>query len=373
MQRRKTKTLDAGGWFESRHGEPAFARGKYRELGFRNRTEAEDAFHILDACLADFELALNPRKTTVLELPLPLESTWVIELKRFDLSQGTESGQAGQLTNYFSKAFELHSRNPDEAVLQYAVSRVGSVKVLAGNWSLFQKLLLLCVAPEPASFPHVLGQIITRKNAGAGPILAELEDIANTLIVGHSDLRHSSEVAHALWACLALGLKLGASAVDSVSKCADPVVALLALDCEQHKLVEKPLDKGLWGAQMTTEALYDDQWLLAYEANVKGWLPSVGPADHVAADVNFSFLKANGVSFYDPTRAAPCKRGSTLFSFAEFTTMRGFPASWNKPRILKFLACFLILHCLQEPLTEGRIDTIGLRQRPLAPLFDFFD
>ena len=53
--------------------------------------------------------------------------------------------------------------------------------------------------------------------------------------------------------------------------------------------------------------------------------------------------------------------------------MRGFLASWNKPRILKFLACFLILHCLQERLTEGRINTIGLRQRPLAPLFDFFD
>ena len=30
IQRRKTKTLDAGGWFETRHGEPAFARGKYR-------------------------------------------------------------------------------------------------------------------------------------------------------------------------------------------------------------------------------------------------------------------------------------------------------------------------------------------------------
>ncbi len=82
------------------------------ELGFRSRTEAEDAFHILDACLSEFELALNPKKTMVLELPLPLEYTWAIELKRFDLSQGTASGQAGQLTNHFSKAFELHSLNP---------------------------------------------------------------------------------------------------------------------------------------------------------------------------------------------------------------------------------------------------------------------
>ena len=40
---------------------------------------------------------------------------------------------------------------------------------------------------------------------------------------------------------------------------------------------------------------------------------------------------------------------------------------------LKYLHCFLILHSPQEPLTEGRINTISLRQRPLAPLFDFFD
>jgi hypothetical protein len=56
---------------------------------------------------------------------------------------------------------------------------------------------------------------------------------------------------------------------------------------------------------MTPEALYDEYWLLAYEANIKNWLPSVGGVDHVSADVNFGFLKANGVHFYDTNLAAP--------------------------------------------------------------------
>lgn len=275
------------------------------ELGFRTRTEAEDAFHVLDACLSEFELALNAKKTMVRELPLPLESNWVNELRRFNLSRTRDTAQAAHLTNYFSRAFELHALNRDEAVLQFAVSRLRGLEIFPTNWKLFQKLLLLCVAPEPASFQYVLEQIITRKNAGAAPITPELEEIANTLIVGHSDLRHSSEVAHALWACLALNLRMSSSAVDKVSKCADPVVALLALDCERHGLVAKPLDKTLWAAQMTSAALYDEQWLLSYEANVKGWLPSVGATDHVDADTNFSFLKKSGVFFYDPGRAAP--------------------------------------------------------------------
>ncbi len=159
--------------------------------------------------------------------------------------------------------------------------------------------------PEPASFPYVLEQIIKRKNAGAAPVLPELEEISNTLIESHSALRHSSEVANAAWACLALGLPLHERAVDAISLCDDPVVALLALDCEQHGLLSKPLDTAVWSSHMTRDALYDEHWLLAYEANIKGWLPSVGGGDHVTADANFGFLKANGVYFYDANLAAP--------------------------------------------------------------------
>jgi hypothetical protein len=254
------------------------------ELSFQTRTEAEDAFHILDTCLSEFELALNAKKTKVLELPLPLESPWATELKQFAVTRTTQAGQAADLTNYFSRAYALHSSNPEDSVLQFAVAKMRGMNIEPGNWPLFQKLLLLCVIPEPASFPYVLEQIITRKNAGAAPILPELEEIANTLIESHSKLRHSSEVANAAWACPALGLRLHDRAVDLISQCDDPAVALLALDCEQHGLVSKPLDKTLWSSHMTQDALYDEHWLLAYEANIKGWLPSLGAADHVAAD-----------------------------------------------------------------------------------------
>ena len=275
------------------------------ELSFQTRTEAENAFHILDTCLAKFELALNPKKTQVLELPLQLEAAWATELRRFNFTRASQPGQAADFTNYFSRAYSLHINNPGESVLQFAIARLREVTVDPANWPLFQRLLLLCVIPEPASFPYVLEQIITRKNAGATPILPELEEIANTLIESHSTLRHSSEVANAAWACLAMGLHLGDRAVDVISQCDDPVVALLALDCEQHGLVSKPLDKTLWASHMTQDALYDEYWLLAYEANIKNWLPSVGGVDHVAADVNFGFLKTNGVYFYDTTLAAP--------------------------------------------------------------------
>jgi len=50
---------------------------------------------------------------------------------------------------------------------------------------------------------------------------------------------------------------------------------------------------------MNANGLYDEHWLLSYEANIKGWLPNAGGIDHVATDSNFGFLKENGVHFYD--------------------------------------------------------------------------
>ena len=83
---------------------------------------------------------------------------------------------------------------------------------------MFQKLLLLGVIPEPACLPYVPEQIIVRRSAGAGPILGQMEEIANDLIQNHSSLKHSSEVANAVWACVALRLQISDKAVDAVSQ-----------------------------------------------------------------------------------------------------------------------------------------------------------
>jgi hypothetical protein len=295
------------------------------ELSFHTRSEAEGAYHILETSLSEYELALNPKKTQILDLPLPLEAPWATELKLIKLRNLPPAAQAEDLFNYFSRAYALHLEYPEDSVLSFAVARFRQIPVDPSNWQTFQRLLLLCVTPAPATLPYVLEQIIIRKNAGAGPVLMELEEIANQLVETYSTLKHSSEVANAIWACLALGLRLHDRAVKLVSNCDDSVIALLGLDCERNGLVSKPLDKTLWNSHMTADALYDEYWLLAYEANVKGWLPSVTGVDYVAADPNFGFLKANGVSFYDPSQAAPAQQAPiplpvlpTLSTFRNF-------------------------------------------------------
>lgn len=83
----------------------------------------------------------------------------------------------------------------------------------------------------------------------------------------------------------------------------DCVVALLCLDAESRGLIPTGLDTTGWRNSMNAEELYGEQWLLAYEANIKGWLPTSD--DYVSSDPNFGWLKSLGVSFYDPQQGIP--------------------------------------------------------------------
>jgi hypothetical protein len=91
---------------------------------------------------------------------------------------------------------------------------------------------------------------------------------------------------------------LDAESEAAISKVDNSVVAVLALDARSQNLA-LGLDTSLWETRMSEAELYEEQWLLSYEANVHGWLPSQGGPDHVAADRNFAFLKNAGVHFYE--------------------------------------------------------------------------
>ncbi len=274
------------------------------ELGFRTRNEAEDAYHLLEQVLSGLELALNPRKTEVVELPCPLDGTWSGDLGTFAF-RTTDAGQASDLYRYFSRAFELAQAHRDSAVLQYAIGRLRWLKVRPPNWELFQQLLLACAAPEPACLPFVLEAIISRVNDGAMPSKLEVSDVLNSIIIDHAAVGHSSEVAWALWGALALEVDLDTATTAVLGSTDDSVVAILSLHCQQAGRLAGALDTSLWQQYMTPEALTDENWLLAYEANVKGWLSPPDGVDYVAADPDFGPMKAAGVSFYDLSGAVP--------------------------------------------------------------------
>lgn len=272
------------------------------EFGFPNYAEAEQSLGTLQEVLNTYELALNPKKTQITNLPKPTEAFSISELRTF-IFRSTQVAQHSDILRYFDRAFSFFEENPEDEILQYAVSRLMGETIHQDNWTLCENLLLQCAIVEPGAIRFVLKQFLKYKELSYLLNFDRIGETFNRVITQHAPLGHSSEVAWAIWGLLAMNISMQANSASAASSMNDSVVAILVLDANSKNLIPSGTDFGNYQSLMTTDDLYGEHWLVAYEANAKGWLPSVGQKDHVNADERFSILKANGVYFYDDSRA----------------------------------------------------------------------
>lgn len=272
------------------------------ELMFPTLGDAENAFAHFQSVLESYELRPNGEKTRIVELPQTVDDTWPVQLRRFQI-RGAVNLQGSDILDFFNLAFELAIKYPQASVLRYAVSRTSSLSLLEATWPIYQDLLLQCANTEPGTLPHVTAEIRRYRILGFHLDHDQLRHTIEQLVSRHDTLGHGSEVAWAVWLAIATGTTIGERAAERISRSEDPLVPLLALHANAEGLIHSGLDTTAWEDLMRRDELWGDQWLLCYEANVKGWLPSRGGGDHVLADPCFAFLKTNAVSFYN-TRAS---------------------------------------------------------------------
>ncbi|MEP0859675.1 RNA-directed DNA polymerase [Trichocoleus sp. DQ-U1] len=273
-------------------------------LYFDTFSEAEQALSQLHKILKEFELETNPSKTSIVELPEPLESAWVSEIRRYSISSDLRE-QNTEIISFFNQVFEYSKLFADEQVIKYSLSRIRneSIPISPKNWSLFESLILQSIIAEPSALETGTEILYSYYEKGNYQLdKSRIGDTITALIVNASKLSHSHELAWALWLSKTLQIPIKEEAARKISEIEDSVVAIVALDLHEQGLIPKGLDLTRWKSLMTIDELYSTNWLLAYEANIKGWLPSLGKSDHVNKDAFFGTLKANNVSFYDSTR-----------------------------------------------------------------------
>ncbi len=271
------------------------------EFAFGTRAEAEEALALLQEALNEYELALNPSKTSIGRLPQPADSLAISELRCFRFRRSGH-GQKWDLVRFVDRAFFLAGEFPDEAILTYAVRKTGGENIKKENWQLHQDFLLHCAINEPGSLEAVLQQLSRYRAAGFPVSVPEITETVNLLIQRHAPLGHGSEVAWSVWTAIVLDCPLQAATASAAASMTDSAVALLLLHAHAKGLIPGSQFAAQLIPFMTAQDLRSEMWLLVYEANFKGWLPFRG-ADFVARDRFFRHLKHEKVSFYN-TRAA---------------------------------------------------------------------
>ncbi len=275
------------------------------EMSFKDFNSAESALAELQHVLADYELRLNPRKTKIEDAPFGFEPRWVGEIRDFQFSPSPKKF-GNELARYFDLVFAHAKELPHEHIVRYALGRLRPWKLDPTNWLLYQQLISHATIHQFQVVDQYITNLLLGQQEGHVVDLALAGDALNYVIEKTALLEQHHETSWALWGVLSLGVQLSVEARDRIEKTDNPVISILALDALQQGLVPNGFPAAPWSSHMTTSELHGEQWLLAYEANKKGWLPSLGATDHVNSELNFAFLKGAGVEFYTPvTRPTP--------------------------------------------------------------------
>lgn len=280
------------------------------QVYFSSLGEAEKCLAALQELLSHYELSLNARKTRISPLPEPQEASGIWLLRRWEFDDKPRK-QSGDLIGYFDEVFRQIAQDPGGSLAAYAIGRLKSFKCHKQNWELLQSLMFQMLITEPTCSRFVMEVLAIQKKAGNPVGKKGFRYAAETIATKHAALGHGSEVAWMLWGSITNKVTLSVRTAKAISGMDDCLVALLALHAKDVGLAPKGLDVSQWATSMTTDQLRGENWLLAYEASIKGWLPSASGADHIQPDPFFNALRTAGVHFYDvsalaipPTQAA---------------------------------------------------------------------
>jgi hypothetical protein len=270
-------------------------------LYFATRSEAEAALADLHSAASHFAVEINPLKTMIRELPESLQPSWRGELRSIIIRPNQERQD---LLALFSIAYENAAKYPGNNVLKFAVKHSTAQPVSVDNWKLYESFLLGNLVSEPSLAPTLVPILIKYWNDGYPLDTQKLVNSCAEVAFYHAKLRQGFEVAWVLWLCKLFSLSLPKQPLLEISLVDDPIVALISLDLRDNGLADG-LDTSLWFSHMHVEHLYSENWLLTYEAYVKGWLPSTDGSNYVNADPFFGLLSSNDVEFYDTGTREP--------------------------------------------------------------------
>jgi hypothetical protein len=255
-------------------------------------SEAERCIATLHEVAKEFELDINDSKTEIIPLPDALEPKWKSDLRTLSI-RDDPTPQFYDLLTLFDRAFEYSKEFPSDSVLTYAAKQTLGANIKGDNWELCESLLLRATLAEPTLLP-VLAEVYAQFSEYSTDE-EPLTKLLTSLCAYHAPLRQEYEVAWALWLANKKRITIPKPIADIVTRLDDDIVALMSLDLRGQGLFD-PSDCSVWEGHINSSALYEEHWLLAYEAAEQGWLHS--QFDYIGDDEFFNILRNHDVRFF---------------------------------------------------------------------------
>lgn len=271
-------------------------------IGLNDHETAAAVLSGLSLALYEYQLELNPEKTSTFGLGCAHTPEWVHFIQNFRLNP-REKRQRTDLDSFFEHAFFLSDQNRRENVLLFAAKKAASFRLRPANVEHFVRWMLYCARRSPTCLSFVAEHLSATKG-DADMAVREIEPYILQQIPSKAASGHTEELAWLLFWAREIGLAIPCEKMTNVLALRSSVVALLTLDLWHRGLIKGALDFSLWQGFANAEGLKSEMWLVAYEATRKGWWPRRQPSDFISTHQFFSDLWGCNVQFYDPESRA---------------------------------------------------------------------
>jgi len=260
------------------------------EIFVRTRSDAEATLHQLEAQLAHFELGLNASKTVIDVAPFLIEAPWKSRLTSL-MPLGSRI-RTVQIRAYVNEVFALAREHPNDPVVNYALRVAESFETSTAGHKLLVDAALATLRFSAPSIKFALLSIMNRLER-LELDRAPLWSCLNELVTEAAKFEHSYEVTWGLWALLVSGGQLDESASAAVAGMEDPFSLVAYMRLSDLGRATGPTPPRLERLASETLSETSDAWVLAHEANVRGW----ADPGSIKSSPFFDRLRELGVTF----------------------------------------------------------------------------
>lgn len=257
-----------------------------------SHAEAQRFLRDLEEVLREFDLPLNHKKTTVVELPIGVEKNWKHQLS--DLPREGESGivEYPQVNTFIDTALMLATETGDFAIINYAIKKLKGSKLSVNGKKLAAKRFMHMAALYPYLLHLMEENVFTPYEVD----VSEIKVLSDTIYRDAVKLNDYESLCYSIYFSVRYDFALDAFennyivAQDYIIKSRDCLLLIMAwiyFMKQNHGKRDatqiKPLKKVAMELKNTD---MDRYWLFCYEALTWGSLPG-----------QWRLMKKAGVSF----------------------------------------------------------------------------
>jgi Reverse transcriptase (RNA-dependent DNA polymerase) len=262
--------------------------------------EADKVLKGIQLILNTFELEINESKVSIKQFPFAIEDAFTTKLFMFEFKKGSP---AISLRHYFSLIWEMaeNDRKHSDTLFKYSlrVFERRTIQISKSDWKLFEELLFKTALMEPSVLDIVTRILLTYRSFIDAKSKEKLTELIKTILIEHTPINHNFEISWALWIAKTFGIEINEECADKVLETGDNIAILILLDLINNTtLVSGHPNVTVIESTLTADALFSDQWLLAYEGVKKGWLVSPSP-NLLQNNDFFKLLEDRDIEFYD--------------------------------------------------------------------------